>query len=117
MAIASIIIVAPDERLNGLEALLRGRASVVETRRTPDDAVIPGLAVVLERSSAELRAELEDLSRIPGVDELHLVFANFEDDIDAEGNMPCPPRGEGKRRRRSEDLADEADVWSESGLA
>ena len=100
MSIASVVLAAPEGRLADLEAALRGREAVVETRRTPDDAFIRGLAVVVERSSAGLRAELEALRALPGVEELHLIFANYEDDLDGEGHMACPPREASRRRAR-----------------
>ena len=100
MSIAGLVLAAPAERLAEVEAALRGRESVVETRPTPDDALIRGLAVVVERSSADLKAELESLRDLPGVEALHLVYADYEDDLDEKGEMPCPPPGEGRRRSR-----------------
>ena len=92
MSIAGIILVASEDGLDGLEASLRRRECVLEMRRTPADAEIRGLAVVLERPSALLRAELGEMRGLPGVEALHLVYADYEDDLDESGNMPCPPR-------------------------
>ena len=102
MAIAGIILAAPAEVVDGVEAALGQRLGVVEVRRTPADAEIAGLAVVLERPAEGLQEELQALGRLPGVRELHLTFANYEDDMDAQGHIRCAPCGVPLRDARRE---------------
>ena len=90
MAIAGIILSAPSAALAGLETALRERAGILDVQRTPDDAAIVGLAAVVEQSSAAMQKELTTLRELPGVDDLHLVFADYGDDLDTQGHMPCP---------------------------
>ena len=90
MAIAGIILSAPDEALGGLETAVRSRAGIVDVQRTPADAEICGLVLVVEQPSDAIQEELGVLRQLPGVDDLHLVFANYEDDMDKQGNMVCP---------------------------
>ena len=100
MAIAGIILSAPDEALGGLETAVRSRAGIVDVQRTPADAAIGGLVLVVEQASDKIQQELAALRELPGVDELHLVFANYEDDMDAQGHMGCPAH---QPRRRGAD--------------
>ena len=90
MAIAGIILSAPANALASLEAAVRGRAGIVDVQRTPADAEIGGLVLVVEQASDKIQGELGALRELPGVEELHLVFANYEDDMDAQGHMGCP---------------------------
>ena len=103
MAIAGIILGAPAGALAGLEAAVRGRAGIVDVQRTPADAEIGGLVLVVEQASDKIQGELPALRELPGVDELHLVFANYEDDMDAQGHMGCPAH---QPRRRGADGED-----------
>ena len=90
MAIAGIILSAPAEALAGLETAVRSRAGIVDVQRTPVDAEIGGLVLVVEQPSDAIQKELGALRQLPGVDDLHLVFANYEDDMDKQGHMHCP---------------------------
>ena len=90
MAIAGIILSAPDGALVGLEAAVRDRKGVVDVQRTPADAEIRGLVLVVEQTSDVIQKELGALRELPGVEDLHLVFANYEDDMDKQGHMDCP---------------------------
>jgi nitrate reductase NapAB chaperone NapD len=90
MAIAGIILGAQTGALAGLEAAVRGRTGIVDVQRTPADAEIGGLVLVVEQPSDKIQHELGVLGKLPGVEELHLVFANYEDDMDAQGHMECP---------------------------
>ena len=90
MAIAGIILSAPDGALVGLEAAVRDRKGVVDVQRTPADAEIRGLVLVVEQTSDVIQKELGALRELPGVEDLHLVFANYEDDMDSQEHMVCP---------------------------
>ena len=103
MAIAGIILGAPAGALAGLEAAVRGRAGIVDVQRTPADAEIGGLVLVVEQASDKIQGELSALRELPGVDELHLVFANYEDDMDAHGHMGCPAHQPCRRGADGED--------------
>ena len=93
MSIAGIILSAPAEALAGLETAVRNRAGIVDVQRTPADAEIGGLVLVVEQPSDAIQKELGVLRQLPGVDDLHLVFANYEDDMDKQGHMVCPAQG------------------------
>ena len=104
MAIAGIILSAPDGALAGLEAAVRGRAGIVDVQRTPADAEIRGLVLVVEQASDTIQKELGALRELPGVEDLHLVFANYEDDMDKQGHMNCPTHEPRHRRTESNDM-------------
>ena len=91
MAIAGILLSVPEAETAALETALRGREGILETRRTPDEGNVTGLAVVMEQPSGNLQAELKALRDMPGVADLHLAFADYEDDMDGQGHMACPP--------------------------
>ena len=93
MAIAGIILATHPGEVEGVEAVLRQREGVLELRRTPASAVVGGVVAALECPARDLPGELEGLRHLPGVREVHLVFANYEDDLDARGSAPCPPGG------------------------
>ena len=90
MAIAGIILSASAEACAGLENLLRGRDGILDVKRTPDGADIGGLVVVVEQPSDKIQKELMALRELPEVDDLHLAFADYEDDLDVQGHMGCP---------------------------
>jgi len=100
MAIAGIILSASAGALAGLEAVLSGRAGILDVRRTPEGAENGGLVVVVEQPSAALQTEFKALCDLPGVDDLHLVFADYGDDMDKQGHMACPAH---EPRRRASD--------------
>lgn len=90
MALAAIILVVDAENREAVEKMARCQNHVLETRPTPPDAQIHGLAVVLEASSDKLTAELKRLESLPGVTELQFVFADYGDDLHSDGTMPAP---------------------------
>lgn len=96
MAIAGIVFfTAGDEAAKGaLETALNARPGILQIRRLPDCAETGGLAVVLEQASENLQAELKALSELSGVVSVHLAFADYEDDMDGQGHMHCPPHEE-----------------------
>ena len=104
MAIAGIILSAPDGALVGLEAAVRDRKGVVDVQRTPADAEIRGLVLVVEQTSDVIQKELGALRELPGVEDLHLVFANYEDDMDKQGHMDCPAHEPRHRRAECTDI-------------
>ena len=90
MAIAGIILSASAAACAGLEKALQGRDGILDVQRTPDGADIGGLVVVVEQPSDKIQRELMALRELPDVDDLHLAFADYEDDLDAQGHMGCP---------------------------
>ena len=90
MAIAGIILSASAGALAGLEAVLSGRAGILDVRRTPEGAENGGLVVVVEQPSAALQTEFKALRDLPGVDDLHLVFADYGDDMGLHIRQICP---------------------------
>ena len=104
MAIAGIILSASAGAFAGLEAALSGRTGILDVRRTPEGAETVGLVAVVEQPSAALQAELKALRDLPGVDDLHLVFADYGDDMDSQGHMACPAH-EPRRHASGDDAA------------
>ncbi len=104
MPIAGIILSAPAAALAGLAAAVRRRAGLVDVQRTPADAEIRGLVLVVEQASDTIQKELGALRELPGVEDLHLVFANYEDDMDKQGHMDCPAHEPRHRRAESNDM-------------
>lgn len=90
MAIAGIILSASAAACARLEKALQGREGILDVQRTPDGADIGGLVVVVEQPSDKIQKELMALRELPEVDDLHLAFADYEDDLDAQGHMGCP---------------------------
>ena len=90
MAIAGIILSASAAACAGLEKALQGREGILDVQRTPDGADIGGLVVVVEQPSDKIQKELKALRELPEVDDLHLAFADYEDDLDVQGHMGCP---------------------------
>lgn len=88
MAIAGIVVSAPQERLAELRILLLGQRGVLEVRET---AGAGRLAVVLESPSHTLQRDLEHVNGLPHVLMLDVAFINYEDDLDSQGHMRCPP--------------------------
>ena len=60
------------------------------------------LAAVLESPSRRLQADLESLNGLDHVRQLDVAYVNYEEDLDGQGHMACPPhRARGHRRRVS----------------
>jgi len=93
MAIAGIVLTtAPGQEGRGL-AVLRRWPGVCDVQ----DAGEGKLAAVLERPSQDLQQALEDLAGLDHVLQLDVAYVDYEDDLDANGHMACPPHQNGKR--------------------
>lgn len=93
MAIASIVLHAgcrPQE----LAVVLRATPGVMDAREIPPDK----LAAVLECPADRLPAFLRGLRKRKGVINLELAFVNYEDDLEACGQINCPPLAELKKK-------------------
>ena len=95
MAVVGLVLIPLPGREDALSAALDGFPGVVERR----DAEAGRLVAVLECSSREIRDRLEALASLEPVLELSVAYADYEDDLDADGHMPCPPHR--KRRDRA----------------
>ncbi|MBQ7457219.1 MAG: chaperone NapD [Desulfovibrio sp.] len=92
MAITSLVLTIADE---DLPDVLRALANYPILDKAPVHDVrlsSTKLALVLECSSLALPSLLQEMERIPGVVDLTMVYANFEEDLLADGTMPCPSR-------------------------
>ena len=101
MAIAGIIL-TPDagQESRCLEALCNW-SEVIETRQVDAGK----LAAVVECSSLDIQKVLEGLAGIDSVLQLDVAYINFEDDMDSEGCIPCPPHQSCKRAKNGRGLA------------
>lgn len=89
MAIAGIVISAAQDRLSEVRELVRDVPGVLDVQLVREEHK---LAVVLERPSRTLQRDMESLRALPHVLEVDVAYANYEDDLDSEGHMACPPR-------------------------
>ncbi|MBQ9537615.1 MAG: hypothetical protein IJU79_07525 [Desulfovibrionaceae bacterium] len=96
MAIASVILKVTQAKLDAVEATLTNMRECVELQRLHSVNVESGFAVVLECQGAKLAHLLEHLEQLPDVEELNLIFANYEDDLEAEASK-AGTKSEGKR--------------------
>ena len=88
MAIAGIVLNVAEGRLLEVREALRTFPGVVDVQGVEDDCK---LAVVLESPSHTLQANLAALRDVAHVLELDVAYINYEEDLDEEGHMPCPP--------------------------
>lgn len=95
MAIAGIVLTVTEGRLREAREACKA-PGVVDIQGVEDDSK---LAVVLESPSRTLQGNLEALREVAHVLQLDVAYINYEEDLDAEGHMPCPPhqprRGKG----------------------
>lgn len=96
MAIAAIVAHTFPNSLRGLDKALRARKEIVETRISPPDRI----AATVEASSANLTKILQKIQEMDDILSLELVYVNYEDDLDADGSMPCPPVSEFLNRKK-----------------
>jgi len=95
MAIAGILL-TPDagQESRCLEAL-QNRPEVVETRQVDAGK----LAAVVECSSLDIQKVLEGMAGMESVLQLDVAYINFEDDMDSDGCIACPPHHSSKRAK------------------
>lgn len=89
MAIAGIVISVAQDRLSEVREFVRDVPGVLDVQLVCEEHK---LAVVLESPSRTLQKDLESLRDLPHVLEVEVAYANYEDDLDSEGHMACPPR-------------------------
>lgn len=87
MAIAGIVLVHSPQSQEALLETLGGMAPISALSPVNPEK----LAVSLELPSAELTTFLKKLATLPLVQDLELVFVNYEDDLDDEGHIAVPP--------------------------
>ncbi len=88
MAIAGIVVSSLREHLKLLCSELQATRGVLDVQEVPGT---DRLAVVLESPSRTLQGYLEYVNDLPHVLALDVAFINYEDDMDSQGHMPCPP--------------------------
>ena len=99
MAIAGIVLSVTEGRLSETREALRAFPGIVDVQELEDDS---RLAAVLESPSRRLQADLESLNGLDHVRQLDVAYVNYEEDLDGQGHMACPPhRARGHQRRVS----------------
>ena len=98
MAVAGLIVHGDKGGADAVLAQLAAFPGIVETRDLGDGWRV---AAVLECPGLDLQKTLEAITALDAVLHLDVAYVNHEDDIDAHGNIPCPPeaRHGGKRHR------------------
>lgn len=81
MAIASILIHVDPSHVADIFALLSARSDITDIQYPKTQKKEALIALVLETQSDQLLSHLNEIKEIPGVFELHLVFADYEDDL------------------------------------
>lgn len=89
MAIAAIVLHTA-ESPQELEKSLRALPWIVDAKIAAPDR----LAVTLESPAQEIMEKMRLASRLPGVWNLELVYMNYEDDMESEEGIICPPIAE-----------------------
>lgn len=87
MAIAALVIHANPDDLPGLMPALQASGLLTQFQQAAGDRI----GAILECPSDRLLRTLEELQAIPGVWNLELAYVNYEDDLNGDGQMPCPP--------------------------
>ena len=96
MAIAGIVLSVAEGRLSETREALRAFPGIVDVQELEDDS---RLAAVLESPSRRLQADLESLNGLDHVRQLDVAYVNYEEDLDGQGHMACPPHcARGPRR-------------------
>lgn len=91
MAIASALLTVSAADAVHVRSVLSARHDIVELQPLPENSSKrSGFAVVFECPSHCIPTVLAEMQNIEGITEVNLVFANYEDDIDAEGYIPVP---------------------------
>lgn len=90
MAIAGLVLNVAEGRLPETREALRAFPGVVDVQGVEDDCK---LAAVLESPSQKLQEDLEALREVAHVVGLDVAYINYEEDLDGQGHMACPPRG------------------------
>lgn len=90
MAIAAIVVYCEPERLQNLSEALQTFAARIEARIMGTDRI----AATVEASSDLLPIILKKIQDLPDVFNLELIYVNYEEDLDENGNMPCAPMRE-----------------------
>lgn len=90
MAIAGIVLHASPANLQGLLKTLQNLAEIPDCQIVPPDRI----AASLETPSLNILRALKKISNLPAVLNLELVYINYEDDIERDGEIGCPPISE-----------------------
>lgn len=93
MAIAAIVLHAHPADLKSLLTLLKAEKNILDCQQAAEDRI----ALTIETSAATLLQALEKIKSLQGVWNLELVYANYEDDLDQNGSIACPPIAEIKK--------------------
>ena len=90
MAIAGLVIHASPASLQGLLSALQNLAEVPDCQVVPPDRI----AASLETPSLNILRALKKIGNLPDVLNLELVYINYEDDLERDGEIACPPISE-----------------------
>ncbi len=96
MAIAGIVLSVTEGRLPETRETVRAFPGIVDVRELEDGRK---LAAVLESPSRRLQEALEALGGLGHVLQLDVAYVNYEEDLDGQGHMACPPDCGRKPRR------------------
>lgn len=100
MAIAAIVIHSLPHEQECVSGVLQLMKPVIEWKTVSPDRI----AATIECPSLDLLATLQQIKAQPAVLEMDLVFVNYEDDIDAEGYVPCPPLEQLKKSSKNSNV-------------
>ncbi len=90
MAIAGFVIQSSPDHLQGLQKALQNLTEVIDSLVVQPDRV----AASLETPSLNILRAFKKINTLPGVLNLEIVYINYEDDLDRDGSIACPPLSE-----------------------
>lgn len=83
MAIASFVLHTIPAGLERTLAALQARQGILAAQKATEDRI----AATAELAALELPLCLQDCKNLPDVIDLELVYVNYEDDLDGEGQI------------------------------
>ena len=107
MAVAGVIIQCIPGKPLEFADKIKANPTVVDIQPVPgqegvpvgEEGLGPTLAAVLECRSDTIKGEMEKIKKLPFVLLLDMTYINYEDDLEAEGTIPCPPHERRERKR------------------
>lgn len=113
MAVAGLVVQCMDGNVKETMEALAAVAGVVDVQSVPGQAGavdaqgvarLPSFALVFECPSDSINKEMQRIKSLPFVLLLDLAYVNYEEELESEGNIPCPPLERRSSKRRHEPI-------------
>ena len=103
MAIAGLVFHIEGANLEKVSGKVKAFPDITEVKTLESGNEI---AAVLECSSVDMQQKLKDLGKIRHVIQVDVAYINYEDDIEKDGFVSCPPL-EKKRKHKKPEFGDD----------